>query len=162
MTAAATGALDRLRAAAPTLSVGMVTADLGALDNEIQVLADAGVEVVHFDVMDGVFCPMMTIGPPVVKAVKTPLIKDVHLMIDDPVDNPANRNSCRVLVVTPIASAALAIPPANCMAFLVALKRSAPNPVTVLASLTGAFSLPSASPSFLPESLTLSSALLMR
>ena len=64
---AANGAFDRLRAAAPTLSVGMVTADLGSLASEMQLLADSGVQVVHFDVMDGVFCPMMTIGPPTVK-----------------------------------------------------------------------------------------------
>ena len=79
-------ALERLRAAAPTLSVGMVTADLLKLGSEIELLEDSGVAVVHFDVMDGVFCPMMTIGPPVVKAVQTRLLKDVHLMIDDPVD----------------------------------------------------------------------------
>ena len=72
--------------AAPTLSVGMVTADLLSLGSEIRVLEDAGVRAVHFDVMDGVFCPMMTVGPPVVKAVRTPLLKDVHLMIDDPLD----------------------------------------------------------------------------
>lgn len=79
-------ALARLRRTAPTLSVGMVTADLLALGSEIALLEESGVGVVHFDVMDGVFCPMMTIGPPVVKAVKTDLLKDVHLMIDDPVD----------------------------------------------------------------------------
>ncbi len=78
--------LDRLRAAAPTLSVGMVTADLSALGREIGLLEAAGVQAVHFDVMDGVFCPMMTIGPPVVAAVRTPLVKDVHLMIEDPLD----------------------------------------------------------------------------
>ncbi|MEM7200727.1 MAG: ribulose-phosphate 3-epimerase [Planctomycetota bacterium] len=74
----------RLRRAAPTLSVGMVTADLLRLGSEIQLLEDAGVHAVHFDVMDGVFCPMMTIGPPVVKAVRTAMVKDVHLMVDDP------------------------------------------------------------------------------
>ena len=36
--------------------------------------------------MDGVFCPMFTVGAPVVAAMPTPLIKDVHLMIDDPLD----------------------------------------------------------------------------
>ena len=34
--------------------------------------------------MDGVFCPQITVGPPIVKALRTPLLKDVHLMIDDP------------------------------------------------------------------------------
>ena len=40
--------------------------------------------VAHVDVMDGCFCPMMTVGPPIVQAMKTPLLKDVHLMIDEP------------------------------------------------------------------------------
>ncbi len=34
--------------------------------------------------MDGVFCPMLTVGPPVVRAMRTPMLKDVHLMVDDP------------------------------------------------------------------------------
>lgn len=79
-------AFERLRTAAPTLSVGMVTADLLQLGSEMELLAGAGCEVVHFDVMDGVFCPMMTIGPPIVKAVKTSMLKDVHLMVDEPLD----------------------------------------------------------------------------
>lgn len=77
---------EMLRAAAPTLSVGVVSADLLSLGTEIALLEEAGVQVAHFDVMDGVFCPMMTVGPPLVRAVRTPMLKDVHLMIDDPVD----------------------------------------------------------------------------
>ena len=79
-----TATLERLRRAAPTLSVGMVTADLLQLGSQIEILEQASVEAVHFDVMDGVFCPMMTIGPPIVKAVRTAMIKDVHLMIEEP------------------------------------------------------------------------------
>ncbi len=75
---------ETIRAAAPTISVGMLTADLLRLGEEIAVLEQAGVKLVHFDVMDGCFCPMTTIGPPIVKAVKTPLVKDVHLMIAEP------------------------------------------------------------------------------
>ncbi len=70
-----------IREAAPTLSVGMLTADLLNLGAELAVLESAGVKLVHFDVMDGCFCPMTTIGPPLIKAVKTPLIKDVHLIL---------------------------------------------------------------------------------
>jgi ribulose-phosphate 3-epimerase len=44
----------------------------------------ASVELLHFDIMDGCFCPMMTVGPGFVKAVRTPLLKDVHLLIDQP------------------------------------------------------------------------------
>jgi len=36
--------------------------------------------------MDGCFCPMMTVGPAFIKAVKTPLFKDIHLMIDEPLN----------------------------------------------------------------------------
>jgi ribulose-phosphate 3-epimerase len=76
---------DQLRQAAPQISVGMLTADLLALGGELKLLETAGVKLLHFDVMDGVFCPMMTIGAPVVAACRTPLFKDVHLMIDDPI-----------------------------------------------------------------------------
>lgn len=77
---------DTIRAVAPTISVGMLTADLGHLSSEFGILEQNGVDLVHFDVMDGCFCPMTTIGPPIVGAVKkTSLVKDVHLMITDPV-----------------------------------------------------------------------------
>ena len=76
--------LRSLREAVPTISVGMMTADLLDLDSEIALLEASGVKLVHFDVMDGCFCPMLTIGPRIVKAVKTPLLKDVHLMVTDP------------------------------------------------------------------------------
>ena len=68
----------------PRLSVGMLTADLLHLDDELAALDAAGIELVHVDVMDGVFCPMMTVGPPVVKALPDRFVKDVHLMIDEP------------------------------------------------------------------------------
>ena len=50
----------------------------------------SGAKLVHFDVMDGCFCPMLTIGPLVVEAVKTPLVKDVHLMITNPLARMAD------------------------------------------------------------------------
>lgn len=80
----ATPLFQTLRDAAPTVSVGMLTADLLHLGSEISLLEAAGVRLVHFDVMDGCFCPMTTVGPPLVKAVRTPLVKDVHLMIEAP------------------------------------------------------------------------------
>jgi len=76
--------LRGLREAAPTISVGMMTADLLKLGSEIALLETSGAQLVHFDVMDGCFCPMLTMGAPIVKAVNTPLLKDVHLMITDP------------------------------------------------------------------------------
>ncbi|MBI4025901.1 MAG: ribulose-phosphate 3-epimerase [Verrucomicrobia bacterium] len=75
---------DQLRAASPQISVGMLTADWMALGAELKLIETAGVRLLHFDVMDGNFCPMMTFGAPVVAGIKTPLLKDVHLMIDEP------------------------------------------------------------------------------
>ena len=82
----APSSLETLREFAPTISVGILTADLLRLGSEVSLIEQAGVKVVHFDVMDGCFCPMMTLGPPLIKAVKTPLLKDVHLMIEDPLE----------------------------------------------------------------------------
>jgi ribulose-phosphate 3-epimerase len=76
--------LQRLRAGGPRLTVGMITADLLHLGDELALLETAGAELVHVDVMDGVFCPMLTVGPPVIKTMRTELLKDAHLMIDDP------------------------------------------------------------------------------
>lgn len=78
--------LDRLRKAAPTISVGVLTADLAHLGPDLALLEEAGVELVHIDVMDGCFCPKMTFGPPLIKAMRTSLLKDVHLMIQDPLE----------------------------------------------------------------------------
>jgi ribulose-phosphate 3-epimerase len=79
-------AIDRLRQSVPTLSVGIITADLLSLGSELALLERSGVRIVHIDVMDGCFCPGMTVGPPFIKAMKTPLLKDVHLMIAEPLD----------------------------------------------------------------------------
>jgi ribulose-phosphate 3-epimerase len=76
--------LQQLLRGGPRLTVGMLTADLLHLGDELRLLEATGVELVHVDVMDGVFCPMLTVGPPVIKALRTPLIRDAHLMIDDP------------------------------------------------------------------------------
>ena len=78
--------LNDLRGKAPLISVGLLTADLMSLGSELELMEKAGVELLHFDVMDGCFCPMMTVGSGFVKGVKTPLLKDVHLMINEPLD----------------------------------------------------------------------------
>ena len=78
------GTLHRLLRGGPRLTVGMITADLLRLGSELELLERGGAELVHIDVMDGVFCPMLTVGPPVIKALRTTLIKDAHLMVVDP------------------------------------------------------------------------------
>ena len=76
----------RLRSDAPLLSVGLLTADWLNLGEALALLERGGAQLVHVDVMDGEFCPMMTLGPPMIKALRTPLLKDVHLMIHEPLD----------------------------------------------------------------------------
>jgi ribulose-phosphate 3-epimerase len=89
-----------LKAAAPTLSVGILTADLLSLGSELRVLEQAGIAVVHFDVMDGVFVPILTFGSPVIRAARTPLLKDAHLMIDEPVTKVADYVAAGADIVT--------------------------------------------------------------
>jgi ribulose-phosphate 3-epimerase len=76
--------VNRLRASAPQVSVGILTADWMSLGSQLKLIESAGVELLHFDVMDGLFCPVLTMGAPVVAGIKTPLFKDVHLMIEEP------------------------------------------------------------------------------
>jgi ribulose-phosphate 3-epimerase len=64
----------------------MLTADLMSLGSELRLMEEAGVKLLHFDVMDGCFCPMMTVGPVLIKATKTSLLKDIHLLIDEPLN----------------------------------------------------------------------------
>jgi ribulose-phosphate 3-epimerase len=70
----------------PKLSVGLLAADLLRLGDELLALERAGHVIVHVDVMDGVFCPQFTVGPPVIKAVPENFVKDCHLMVHEPVD----------------------------------------------------------------------------
>jgi len=80
-----TEAVRALRELCPTLSVGVLTADLMNLERELSIIQNEGVKLLHIDVMDGCFCPQMTVGPPFIKKIRTPLLKDVHLMVTDPV-----------------------------------------------------------------------------
>jgi ribulose-phosphate 3-epimerase len=89
-----------LRESTPNLSVGILTANLLSLGSELQLLERAGVKIVHIDVMDGCFCPMMTVGPPFIKALKTPLLKDAHLMIDEPLEKVADYAAAGADIIT--------------------------------------------------------------
>ena len=65
------------------ISPSILSADFSQLGEEIKKLEDGGADLIHVDVMDGHFVPNLTIGPPVIKALRnyTKLPFDVHLMI---------------------------------------------------------------------------------
>ena len=65
------------------ISPSILSADFSQLGQEIKRLEEGGADMIHVDVMDGHFVPNLTIGPPVIKALReyTKLPFDVHLMI---------------------------------------------------------------------------------
>lgn len=73
----------------PRLSAGVLAADLLRLGEEIDLLSGLGVDLLHVDVMDGVFCSTTALGSPVVRALPDRFVKDVYLMISEPVERLA-------------------------------------------------------------------------
>jgi ribulose-phosphate 3-epimerase len=73
--------------AGPLIAPSILSADFAKLGEEVRAIDEAGADWIHIDVMDGHFVPNLTIGPGVVKALRSHSTKpfDVHLMIS-PVD----------------------------------------------------------------------------
>jgi ribulose-phosphate 3-epimerase len=75
---------ERIKERLPNLSIGATAANLLALGEDIRLLESSGAQFLHFDIMDGQFVPMLTVGPAFVKACATTMLKDVHLMVREP------------------------------------------------------------------------------
>ncbi len=68
------------------ISASILSADSTQLGNEIKKVEQAGVDLIHIDVMDGHFVPNITMGPFIVEGLKriTKVPLDIHLMIENP------------------------------------------------------------------------------
>ena len=69
------------------ISPSILASDFSRLAEEVKSIENAGADLVHIDVMDGMFVPNITLGAPVIKCLKgkTDLPFDVHLMIEEPI-----------------------------------------------------------------------------
>lgn len=70
------------------ISPSILSADFSKLGEEIKKIDQGGAEMVHIDVMDGHFVPNLTLGAPIVSALRkvTTRVFDVHLMVENPQD----------------------------------------------------------------------------
>ncbi len=84
------------------LSPSLLSVDFNNMGENLKLISDAGAEYVHVDVMDGMFVPNISFGPPVIKHIRkaTDKILDVHLMIEEPIRYIDTFKSCGSDILT--------------------------------------------------------------
>ncbi|WP_169054342.1 ribulose phosphate epimerase [Nitratireductor sp. XY-223] len=83
-------AMESLKERCRGISLGIFAGDPGNLRADAEAAASWGCDILHFDVMDGVFVPQISGGPGFVKALTGNMIRDVHLMVQRPADHVAD------------------------------------------------------------------------
>jgi len=78
-----------LYARAHGISLGLYAADLGHLSEAAEIAVGWGCDILHFDVMDGCFVPLLSAGSAFVKALNCGALRDVHLMVARPLEHIA-------------------------------------------------------------------------
>ncbi len=92
--------MNNLKNRVKGISLGMFAADAGNLRAAAQSATGWGCDILHFDIMDGVFVPAMIGGPAFVKALNTGALRDVHLMVKNPADHVASYVNAGADIIT--------------------------------------------------------------
>ena len=95
-----TGSFETLKARCHGVSLGIFAADAGNLRVAAQEVITWGCNILHFDIMDGVFVPQMTGGAEFVKVLDTEAVRDVHLMIENPAAHVASYVAAGADIIT--------------------------------------------------------------